>query len=201
MVYQNINHPTLVSKHQHAVLRWGNPRAFPPYWFLTKHYSWSLFKQEQLGTEKTSIRPSSKKILIAAHIKHQIFLQKTQKRACIHISEPLRMVNAATEMVLLLVLPVHGYSSLSPGLPGGEQTGLHEGLSDTWPGPGVHSHEGSSAMHLEALRGGGLRGAPLCASSFYFQKATELIQHCCTLYKAAKKQKGRQFFFLNFDIK
>lgn len=60
--------------------------------------------------------------------------------------------------------PVHGYSNLSPGLPGGEQTGLHKG--DTWSG--VDPCEGRSAMHLEALKGQGLTAASLCASSFHF---------------------------------
>lgn len=50
-----------------------------------------------------SARPTSKIILIAAHIKHQVFLHKTQKKG---VSEPLRhmLLNAATEIVLLLPL-------------------------------------------------------------------------------------------------
>lgn len=124
------------------------------------------------------IRPTSKKIFAAVHIQHQLFLHRHKFLLSVHTAEPSScMLVNLTEMVLALVrlsaFPVDGYSSVSGGLPGGEETGLHEGLDDAWPALGPR--EGSSAMllcvaslHVEALRFRGSRAASLCTNSFYF---------------------------------
>lgn len=202
MVYQNINHPTLVSKHQHAALRWGKPRALPPCCFLRNNII-DLYANKQCISDP----PQRKSLLLSTYtinyfsIRHKGHVPtihtyfgtiKLHEGECNYWNGPA----AGT--------PVGRYSSVSCGLPGGEHIGLHEGLDDAWPGVGPC--EGSSATlscvtstHVEALRWGGWGQIP-CAPALFISKR-QLSFPCIAVHTLKKQRNNKGEIFLKKVLK